>query len=207
MKRKSLYPFSPTEEKKIMRVYTDAAKAREWEKHKFDNTKFCLRCGGGLALKFVEAENTRRLVCGACTFITYQNPHIVAATLPVRNGKIYLLRRNIEPALGLWTFPAGYMELGETVAEAALRETWEEIRAKAHLEGLQGIYSYPNSSIVNIVYRARVVGPAPRPGIESQCVEAFRPSDIPWNELAFRSTFHALKDWVQGLSGSLSKAR
>ena len=121
----------------------------------------------------------------------------MAATLPVRGGKIYLLRRNIEPSKGLWTFPAGYMELGETVEEAAKRETWEEIRSRVRPTGAPRLYSYPDAGAVTVVYPAAVTGGRPSPGPESQCVEAFSPSEIPWRELAFRSVFHGLKDWLK----------
>lgn len=163
--------------------------------------KFCLRCGGSLAFVLVKEEGVKRLVCGHCRFIAYQNPLVVAAALPVRRGRIYLLRRDIEPSRGLWTFPAGYMELGETVEQAAVRETREEIRARVALTRLHNIYSYVDSSVVTVVYRARVVGPEPRPGQEAQAVRAFRPGEIPWEQLAFRSTFQALREWVLSMSG------
>jgi ADP-ribose pyrophosphatase YjhB (NUDIX family) len=91
------------------------------------------------------------------------------------------------------------MEMGETVEDAAKRETWEEIRARVRLSGPPRIYSYPDAAVVTVVYPADVTGPAPRPGPESQCVEAFSPGELPWRELAFRSTYHALKDWVESL--------
>jgi len=121
---------------------------------------------------------------------------VVAATLPVRRGKIVLLRRGIEPAQGFWTFPAGYMELGETTEQAAVRETREEICCRVGLQGLQGLYSYPDSNVVTAVYKARIIGGKPRPGKETQSVHEFKPADIPWEELAFRSTYLALKDWI-----------
>jgi len=158
--------------------------------------RFCLACGGPLHRRYVVAEKRERLVCERCGVITYENPKIVAAALPLRDGKVFLLKRNTEPGFGLWTFPAGFMEMGETVEDAARRETREEINAAIELTGLQGIYAYPDTGIVTVVYRARVVGPAPHPGEEAQAVRAFRPGAIPWNDLAFRSTFEALRDWL-----------
>ena len=136
-------------------------------------------------------------MCASCGFIAYQNPKIVGATLPVKDGRIVLLRRAIEPALGLWSHPAGFLEMGETVEDAARRETWEEICVRVRLEGPPRLYSYPDSSIVTVVYPARILGRSPRPGPESLCVETFAPHEVPWRELAFRSTYHALKDWVE----------
>jgi ADP-ribose pyrophosphatase YjhB (NUDIX family) len=159
--------------------------------------RHCHNCGDKLAWQYVEAEQKDRRVCGACRQITYLNPKVVAGTIPVRGGKVYLARRALEPALGAWTYPAGYQEWGETVETAAARETWEEIRAKVKIRNLMGIYSYPDSSVVTIIYLAHVVGKEPKPGPESQIVQAFRPSEIPWRGLAFRSTYEALRDWVK----------
>ncbi|MBI4395727.1 MAG: NUDIX hydrolase [Elusimicrobia bacterium] len=161
-----------------------------------DLMKYCSQCGGLLHRRYVAEERRRRSVCARCSAVSYRNPKIVAAALPVRNGRIYLLRRGIEPSLGLWTFPAGFMEMGESVEEAAIRETREEIRCRIKIEGLHRICSYPDSGVVTIVYRARVIGPEPRAGHEAQCVQKFRPEEIPWEELAFLSVSESLRDWV-----------
>lgn len=183
-------------EKKIERSFTVGGLPKTWWRAWADDIRHCRRCGGKLFWKTVRAEGRRRYVCDRCDRVSYQNPKIVAATLPERNGKIFLLRRAIEPARGLWTFPAGFMELAETVEAAAQRETREEICCRAELFGGPLIYSYDDAAVVTIVYRARVVGRAPRPGVESLEVRAFAPTAIPWEQLAFRSTFHALRDWA-----------
>lgn len=161
--------------------------------------RHCRRCGGRLRWVHVTVEERERFVCVDCRTISYQNPKLVAATLPERDGKIYLLRRAIEPAYGLWSHPAGFMELAETVEEAALRETREEICCRVKLFGPPRLYSYKDAAVVTVVFRARVMGKPPRPGVESLEVRAFSPSEIPWRKLAFRSTFHALRDWVKGI--------
>ncbi|MGQ0643915.1 MAG: NUDIX domain-containing protein [Elusimicrobiota bacterium] len=191
----------PALEKKVLAGFGRAALSSAWWKRRAGDVKFCLRCGGKLAWRLVREENCRRRVCGQCRFIAYQNPLVVAAALPERAGKIYLLRRGIEPSRGLWTFPGGYMEMGETAEQAAARETLEEIHARVKITGLHNVYSYADAGVVTLVYRARVLGPEPRPSPEAQCVEAFRAEDIPWRELAFRSTFHALREWVAGARG------
>ncbi len=187
----------PSEERAVLKSFGRASLASGWWKKTLAELRRCARCGEALAWRMIVEEGRERFACVACAAIAYQNPKIVAATLPVRRGKIFLLRRNIEPSLGLWTFPAGYMELGETAEDAARRETWEEIRARVRLTGGPRIYSYADAAVVTVVYPAAVTGPAPRPGPESQCVEAFSRAEIPWKELAFRSVFHALKDWVE----------
>jgi ADP-ribose pyrophosphatase YjhB (NUDIX family) len=129
--------------------------------------------------------------------ILYENPNIVAGTIPVSDGKVWMLRRGIEPQKGYWTFPSGFMELGETVEEAAARETLEEICLDVEITGLIGVYSRPVTSIVFIVYLAKAEGQA-APGDESLEVQAFSPDEIPWDELAFWSTRVALEDWIRG---------
>ncbi|MBK8871009.1 MAG: NUDIX domain-containing protein [Elusimicrobia bacterium] len=173
----------------------DQRASRTW-KHLTKDVRHCFRCGELLVWEFVRIEEKNRLVCSECKLIAYQNPKIVGATLPVRDGKIFLLRRAIEPGYGLWTFPAGYMELGETVEECAQRETWEEIRARVKLAGVPRLYSYPDAVTVTIVYPATVLTRTPSPGPESLEVKLFSKKEIPWKTVAFRSTRDALRDWA-----------
>jgi ADP-ribose pyrophosphatase YjhB (NUDIX family) len=187
----------PRQERRILQGFKTAGLAKRWWASAAKEMRHCLRCGGGLIWRHIKVEGKKRFICMDCEFIVYQNPKIVAATLPVRNGRIYLLRRAIEPAYGLWSHPAGYLELGETVEQGAARETLEEIRTRVTLEGPPRVYSYPDAAVVTMVYLAKVSGPEPRPGPESLEVRAFRPAEIPWDALAFRSTFHALRDWVR----------
>jgi ADP-ribose pyrophosphatase YjhB (NUDIX family) len=193
---KRLLP-TPAEEREILRGFGRASVASRWWRRQLADLRRCSRCGKLLSWRKAAGEDRPRWVCAACGFIAYQNPKPVAATLPVQRGRIWLLRRNIEPSLGLWTYPAGFMEMGETVEDAAKRETWEEIRARVAISGPPRIYSYADGAAFTIVYPARVVSGRPRLTPESQEVRAFRPSEIPWRELAFRSTYHALKDWVE----------
>ncbi|MBK8574811.1 MAG: NUDIX hydrolase [Elusimicrobia bacterium] len=106
-----------------MARFSHAGLPKFWQKSMAKEIRHCLQCGETLVWRYVRMEGRNRFVCGECKFIAYQNPKIVGATLPVKNGRVYLLRRAIEPAYGLWTHPAGYMELGESVEDAALRET------------------------------------------------------------------------------------
>lgn len=162
-----------------------------------DWAQFCPRCGGALEERYVEAEQHRRKICSACGFIFYLNPKVVAGAVPRENGRIWLVRRNIEPACGNWTFPGGYVDLGECVTDAAIRETYEETLLNVRLDGLLNVYSYSNVGIVLVVYRATVTGGVAGLTPETQEIRAFSPEDIPWEYLAFPSTREALSDYVK----------
>lgn len=185
------------ERRVLKRILGDRQKGSWWRAY-HTVSRHCPRCGQGLRFGHVSAEKTRRFLCGGCGYIFYHNPKLVAATLPQRDGRIYLLRRNIEPGRGLWTYPAGYMELGETVEEAALRETREELLCRVRLVSGPRLYSYADAGVVTVTYHARVMaGEEPRPGDEAIEVQSFTPETLPWEELAFRSTLHGLKDWAE----------
>ena len=160
--------------------------------------RFCPACASPLASRYVAAEERDRLVCTNCAEIYYLNPKVVAGTIPVDDGRVWLLRRAIEPRFGAWTFPAGFMELGESVEEAARRETFEELQMEVNIGELLGLYSKPESPTVLIVYladaRSRPLG-----GAETLEFAAFDPDSIPWQGLAFWNTEAALRDWVRTL--------
>jgi 8-oxo-dGTP diphosphatase len=166
--------------------------------HPPDSTwaKFCPRCGCTLEERYIEEEQHVRKICSGCSFIFYLNPKVVAGAIPRQEDRIWLVRRNIEPSSGRWTFPGGYVDLGETIAEAAIRETQEETLLHIRLDSLLNVYSYANVGIVLVAYRATVVGGVAGTTPESQEVRAFRIEDIPWTHLAFPSTHDALTDYV-----------
>ncbi|WP_424814276.1 NUDIX domain-containing protein [Roseococcus sp. YIM B11640] len=145
-----------------------------------------------------DGEDRTRQVCGQCGFIAYENPKIVVGSVIAQDGKVLLCRRAIEPRRGYWTLPAGYLELGETVEEGALREAWEEARAKLELDGILAIYSIARIGQVQIIYRARLAEPGFAAGPESLEVRFFAWGDIPWDEIAFPSARWALKAWSEG---------
>lgn len=160
---------------------------------------FCPRCAGRLQEQWIEEERRERPACPLCGFILYFNPKVVAGAIPLQDGRILLLRREIEPARGKWTFPAGYVELGESVEEAAIREAREEAALEIGELSLLNVYSYPESPVVTVVYLARIVGGDLQAGDEAQEVVLFPPGAIPWEDLAFRSTREALRDWIRSL--------
>jgi ADP-ribose pyrophosphatase YjhB (NUDIX family) len=162
-----------------------------------DWARFCPRCGVGLEERYLESEQHIRKICSGCGFIFYLNPKVVAGAVPRQNGRIWLVRRNVEPSWGSWTFPGGYVDLGERVTDAAIRETLEETRLNIRLDGLLNVYSYADVGIVLVVYRAAVIGGVAGSTPESQEVKAFSLEDIPWDDLAFPSTRDALTDYVK----------
>lgn len=158
----------------------------------------CTRCGGRLALGPIEGEDRDRLACVACGFIAYVNPRLVVTTLPVtEDGRVLLLRRGIEPARGLWAQPGGFLEIDETVREAAVRETLEEIGVVVEPGEIVGLYSRPEAAIVVVAFEARILHGEPHATPEALEVRPFAPEVIPWPEIAFRTSEWALRDWLR----------
>jgi len=161
---------------------------------------FCPACGQGLVQRVLEEDPRPRLVCPD-GHVTWRNPRVVVGTLPVRDGQVFLARRGIEPGIGLWSYPGGYLEIGESTQEGARRETEEETLLRVEIGRLIGAYSRPMGSVVTLIYEAHVVGGEALPGVETTEVRGFAPDDIPWQELAFSTTESALRDWVRSQPG------
>jgi ADP-ribose pyrophosphatase YjhB (NUDIX family) len=159
--------------------------------------RFCPCCGGNLERRKIKAIEPKRLVCEKCSYIFYLDPKVVAGTIFAIQNRVVLLRRGVEPAMGRWVFPGGYVDRGESVRDAAIRETEEESKLNVELRSLLGVYSYPRSPNVIVVYAAEVVGGELKAGDESVEAKTFAPSQIPWEELAFQSTKDALKDFLR----------
>ena len=157
--------------------------------------RFCPLCAGTLGRAPVPPDLREQAVCVACGFVFYLNPKVVAGTIPEQDGRILLTRRSINPGRGLWTFPGGFVDFGESVTDAAMRETFEETGLKVELTGLHNVYSYPGAPVI-IVYRANVVGGTLTACPENDLLEWVTPAEIPWDTLAFPSTREALREWV-----------
>ena len=154
---------------------------------------FCSHCGGTVELTVPAGDSLPRYVCPACHTIHYQNPKMVVGTIPEWKDKILLCRRAIQPKHGLWTLPAGFMENGETTAQGAVRETWEEASAQVEIGELYSLYNLPHINQVYLLFRARLLNLDFGPGPESLEVALFREQDIPWDRLAFRTVEATLK--------------
>lgn len=155
--------------------------------------KFCSECGSQISLKIPAGDNRERHVCDSCGVIHYINPRIIAGTLPVHEGKVLLCRRAIEPRKGYWTLPAGFMENGETTAQAAARETIEEAEADVTIQGLYTVFNLPHISQVYLFFRAEVIDGKYGVGVESLESKLFEEHEIPWQELAFPTIYRTLK--------------
>ena len=139
-----------------------------------------------------EGDDRPRLICPDCGYIAYENPKIIVGSVCYWAESVLLCRRAIEPRLGYWTLPAGFLELNETADQGAIREAWEEARADIALDGVLAVYSIPRISQVQILYRARLLTAKVEAGPESAEVGLFRWGDIPWGDLAFPSVHWAL---------------
>lgn len=148
-----------------------------------------------------EGDNRPRAVCVACGTIHYQNPKLVVGTVPVWQGSILLCRRAIEPRRGFWTLPAGFMEIGETLAEAALRETWEEALARVELGTLFSVVDVVHGAQVHVFFAARLTTADFGAGTETLETRLFLPGEIPWSELAFASNRIALEQYLAAGEG------
>ncbi len=141
-----------------------------------------------------EGDDRQRLVCRDCGFINYENPKIVVGSVATWQERILLCRRAIEPRRGYWTLPAGYLEQHEDAASGARREAWEEAHADIAIDQLLAVYAIPRISQIQLIYRARLVSPDVRAGVETLELDLFNWQAIPWEDLAFPSVHWALQD-------------
>lgn len=158
--------------------------------------RFCPACGGRLHARRLKPGEPERLVCEACTFVFYMDPKVAVGTvIRTPDQRVVLVRRAIEPGYGLWVFPGGYVDRGEPLIDAARREAREESGLDIRIDRLINVYSYGGASPIIIVYAATVIGG--ELCTDDECLEArlFGADEIPWDELAFRSTREALEEY------------
>jgi len=159
--------------------------------------RYCPVCGGKLEPRVLKATEPKRLVCASCGFVFYLDPKLaVGAIITDEQERIVLVRRAIEPGYGKWVFPGGYVDRGEEVQLAAVREAREETGLDIRIERLLNIYSYPGRAPVIVVYTARLIGGCLECDDEGLEAKFFDTSAIPWDELAFRSTREALREFL-----------
>ena len=158
---------------------------------------FCPLCGAGLEPRSLKPTEPERLVCTSCGFVFYLDPKVAVGTIISNEaGEIVLVRRAIEPGYGKWVFPGGYVDRGEQVLSAAVREAREEAGVDIHIDRLIDVYSYPERAPIIIVYAATMTGGCLACDDEGLEARLFAPEAIPWDDLAFRSTGDALRAFL-----------
>ena len=159
--------------------------------------RFCPPCGGPLESRLLKDGDPPRLVCGACGFIFYLDPKLAVGTIIIDDRKrIALVKRAIEPGYGKWVFPGGYVDRGEEVQHAAVREAREETGLDVRIDRLINIYSYTGRTPVIVVYAATMISGLLACDDEGLEAKFFAPEAIPWDDLAFRSTGEALREFL-----------
>jgi ADP-ribose pyrophosphatase YjhB (NUDIX family) len=159
--------------------------------------KFCPDCGASVSYQLPADDNRERATCSACAVVHYQNPINVVGTLPIYGDQVLLCRRAIEPRLGLWTLPAGFLELGETAQQGAMRETDEEAGAQIEIQPLYCLINVVKVGQIHFFYRARLLSDQFNPGPETLEAKLFHEHEIPWDDLAFRTVRETLQRFFE----------
>jgi ADP-ribose pyrophosphatase YjhB (NUDIX family) len=165
--------------------------------HRSPEYDFCPRCGSRLETRLLKDGDPERLVCGACGFVLYLGPKLVAGAIFELDGEVVLIQRGIEPGYGKWTFPGGFVERGERAEVAAEREVLEESGLEIEVAEIIGLYTYEGEVPAIAVFAARVLGGQPTPLDETMDVKGFPRDGLPWSEMAFPSTKQALTDYLR----------
>jgi ADP-ribose pyrophosphatase YjhB (NUDIX family) len=186
----------------------DTVEVNHHVQHRYpDGVRFCPLCGAAMEPRLVLPDRKRHKVCSRCGFVNFLGPKLVAGCLVVDSGRVLLLRRGIEPARGRWTFPGGYVDLGETPEQAAVRETMEEVGMRVRAGRILGLYAdRENPNVAVAVFFAEPGDDPPSQSHEALETRYFVPGEIPWQEIAFPTTIAALRDWVASLRGSIRKS-
>lgn len=158
--------------------------------------RYCNHCGADVSFAIPTGDSLPRHICNTCGHIHYENPRLVVGCVVEFDGRILLCRRAIEPRLGFWTLPAGFMENGETTAQAASRETFEEAGARIIIDAPFAMVSIAHINQVHLFYRGRLSSPEYSAGEESLEVDLFLAKDIPWTDLSFRSVALCLTQYL-----------
>lgn len=157
--------------------------------------KYCTSCGGEVRLEIPAGDDRERHVCTACGLIHYSNPRVIVGCVPVHEGRVLLCRRAIEPRKNYWTLPAGFMENGETTAQGAARETWEEARGRVSDLELYRVFDVPYISQVYMFYRCVLDDGEFGVGPESLEARLYDRDDLPWDEIAFPVVYETLQEF------------
>ena len=158
---------------------------------------FCSQCGARLSVRIPPGDHLPRYVCDTCGAIHYQNPRLIVGCVPEHDGRILLCRRAIEPRRGFWTVPAGFMENGETLQQAAARESREEALVEVEIGSMLSIVHVLHAHQVHVFFRAAMSKDEHGAGPESLETALVHPEDIPWTDLAFPSTEFSLRRYLE----------
>lgn len=159
--------------------------------------KFCPQCGGLLQKRLLKSGEPERLVCTACGFVFYIDPKLAAIALVPLDGGLVLVRRAIDPGYGLWVVPGGFVDAGEPVQEAVVRETLEETHLTVQVKRLFNVYSYRDHRTVVLAFLTEYLKGELAAGDETLEARVFRPQEIPWEKIAFNSTRDALREYLK----------
>ncbi len=165
------------------------------------NYRFCPLCGGPLEKRLLKAGEPERLVCRACGFVFYMDPKVAVIALVPLQGGVVMVRRGIEPGYGRWVIPGGFVDLGEPVEEAVVRETLEETHLNIRVNRLLNVYSYRGRQTVVLAYLTEYVSGELAAGDETLEARVFAPAEIPWDQIAFTSTRDALREYLGTVEG------
>ena len=159
--------------------------------------KFCSQCGSPTRLSIPEGDNRQRAICTVCNHIHYTNPRVIVGCVPTYDGKLLLCKRAIEPRINLWTLPAGFLENGETAADGAVRESWEEARITAEGVQLYRLYDVPYINQLYIFFLCQIRERKFEPGPESYETRLYENSEIPWDEIAFPVVKETIEEFFE----------
>lgn len=159
--------------------------------------KYCSNCGKRVVRRVPYGDQHPRHICDHCQTVHYENPKVVVGCIAEWSGRILMCRRAIEPRMGFWTIPAGFLEINESSVEAAIRESEEETGTHIRIEGLYSIFDIPEIHQVYLIYRGQLKRPQFNPGSESLEVRLFRPEDIPWGELTYPAVGDILRQYIE----------
>jgi ADP-ribose pyrophosphatase YjhB (NUDIX family) len=157
---------------------------------------FCSHCASRVVFKTIENDHLPRFVCETCDTIHYQNPRVIVGCIPIWEDKIMLCRRGIEPQLGFWNIPGGFLENGENVEDGAAREALEEAGLHLRIEHLQSVFTVPKANQVHLHFLATILKPEWHLTTETTEIQLFTPEEIPWHDVAFQSNEFALKSYI-----------
>ena len=162
-----------------------------------DTYKYCPQCGGPLERRIIKSGDPERLVCRQCHSVLYMNPQVAVIAVVPKDGGVVMTRRALNPGYGLWVLPGGFMDVGELLEDAVMREVEEEANLKVRVDRLLGVYSYKDSSTVVVAYLTEYLEGQMAAGEEVLDIGVFSDREIPWDKIAFRSTKSTLNEYFK----------